>query len=221
MTIPTALQQQIVAFLQDLPNLHSTAARQAFIMAAGLDAALVNQLPFDLPPAQFCPLCVTRLARYGKLQDGREALSAALTGAHDYVGLAKQAECQRLIAALAILPPSEPPEIRRTRRTRWLVGLIAVSALASGLLLRPWRDATLPVAGVIQDQDGEPLPGVTVTLKEFPNETLTDQWGKFDLQVAASEQRTVRLLFRKTGCAKSPQDVTLGNTRLTVQMKCQ
>ena len=64
MTIPTELQQQIVAFLQDLPNLHGTAVRQAFITAAGLDptleganrAAILEQLTRLHPVAQQpCP----------------------------------------------------------------------------------------------------------------------------------------------------------------------
>lgn len=221
MAIPAELRQQILAALQSLPNMHTPQERQGLIFAAGLEQAIADQLPFDQPPASFWPLCVTTLARHGAEQDGRRALIALLTGAQGRGGQEMQAECRRLIAAIDALPPPAPPEIRRKRRLRWLGVSLAGIGAASAALIWLLRGGTLPLGGVIQDQRGRPLSGVTVTLKEFPGEAVTDEWGKFALRAPTSKQMTVRMMFRKTGCEKSPQDVTAGNTALTVQMQCE
>lgn len=221
MTIPIELQQQIVNVLKTLPNFHDPKARRALILSAGLDEAAKEQLEFNGATALFCQQLVNTLSQYGTLQDGRPALTAVLTGAIGLVGREGQAECQRLIAEIAALPLPAPPEIRRKRRARWFGVSLAILGAASVLSIWFLHSRSQPLAGAIQDQRGQPLSGVTVTLKEFPVEATTDQWGRFALRVKTPKQTTARMMFRKTGCEKSPQDVTLGNTALTVQMKCE
>ena len=77
------------------------------------------------------------------------------------------------------------------------------------------------LAGAILDGQGEPLPGVTVTLPHFSRSATTDAQGAFFFEVKAERDASVRLMAQKTGCPTHRQDVTLGNTRLSFKMACQ
>lgn len=217
--LSNTFQTEMIAFLKGLPNIQLADGRRALIAEASLDPEVVAQLNFDSPPAQFFPLLVETLTRYGTMPDGRNALAAVLEAACNHVGADKQPECERLVRAAQTLRPGS--KIRAPRRFALTALIIILTGLAGAAILWWFRGGSLPLAGVILDQRGKPLPGVTVTLKEFPVEAVTDQWGKFALHAPTREQMTVRLLFRKPGCEKSPQDATLGNTTLTVKMQCQ
>ncbi len=87
----------IVAFMQSLPNIHDSDSQRAFIVHAGVDTELQDQIPFGKPAAQFVPLLVSTLTRYGRLSDGRPALEAVLEAAKNYIGQDKRAYCNTLI----------------------------------------------------------------------------------------------------------------------------
>jgi hypothetical protein len=76
-----------------------------------------------------------------------------------------------------------------------------------------------PLSGTILDQNGEPLSGVTVTIKEFGGEAMTNDQGSFFLEVEAEKNLSVRLMAQKERFATHRQDVTLGNVRLSFQMR--
>lgn len=100
--IQHTLQQKIVAFLTSLPNLHENQSQRAFILSAGLDPNLQEQLNFTGPPTQFFQWSIDVMLKYGTLEDGRHPLVAILEAAKEYVGLDRQAECDALIRELKL-----------------------------------------------------------------------------------------------------------------------
>jgi hypothetical protein len=68
------------------------------------------------------------------------------------------------------------------------------------------------LSGVIWDDHHETVAGVEVFVPEFDVTTVTDDQGKFRLQVQATSQRQVRLIARKEGYELRVEDPTLGNT---------
>lgn len=97
MDIPAILRHSIIEFLTNIPNIHDHHGQQAFLDSAGLDTALYNQLHVGEPPKQFVELIVSTLLRYGKLQNGQEALEAVLEAAKQRVGTDKQVLCDQLL----------------------------------------------------------------------------------------------------------------------------
>lgn len=104
MELSVTLQHKIVNFLTSLPNIHDNMSQQALIYQAGLDQELQNQINFGAPPVQFFSLLVPLLFKYGRIQDGRNALEALLEAAKQYVGQEKKRECENLIEKLSRLP---------------------------------------------------------------------------------------------------------------------
>ena len=97
MELPIRLQNDIVNFLASLPNIHDSGGQRALVYSAGLDSRLQNQIPFGKPTTQFLLLFVSALIRYGRLNDGRNALEATLEAAKSYIGQDKQAYCDTLM----------------------------------------------------------------------------------------------------------------------------
>ena len=91
-----SLHGEIVNFLTALPNTDRKAF-EALLKNAGLDQALLNQIAFDGAAAQFCPILVDQLSKYGALDDGRSALAAVLSAANNLVGEPHKSRCERLI----------------------------------------------------------------------------------------------------------------------------
>ncbi len=102
MKLPVTLHNEIVDFLTELPNLHDGDSQRAFIYHAGLDPQLQNQVSFGKPPAQFVPLLVSTLLKYGRLNDGQYAIEAVLKAAKHYVGQDKRTDCENLLKELRI-----------------------------------------------------------------------------------------------------------------------
>ncbi len=100
MDLPVALRHKIVDFLASLPNIHNNETQQAFVFQAGLDDQLQNHLPFGKTTAQFVPRLVALTIKYGRLQDGRNALEAILESAKDHVGLDKRKQCDCILKEL-------------------------------------------------------------------------------------------------------------------------
>ena len=75
------------------------------------------------------------------------------------------------------------------------------------------------LSGTILDQNGEPLSAVTVTIIEFGVKGMTNDQGSFFFEVEAEKHSSVRLMAQKEGFATHRQDVTLGNVRLSFQMR--
>ena len=76
------------------------------------------------------------------------------------------------------------------------------------------------LSGSIQDHDGEPLPGVTVSLPGFQGAaTVTNELGRFELQVTAHQEQEVTLIAQKTGYRTEKRYPTLGNTGLNFIMR--
>jgi len=71
------------------------------------------------------------------------------------------------------------------------------------------------ISGKVTDQDGAPLPGVTVTVKDTRISVMTDASGNFSLQLPAG---ATTLVFSYVGYEE--QEVTInGQTNLAVQLK--
>lgn len=98
--LPVTLQSKIVDFLISLPTMHDSESQQAFIYQGGLDQKLQDQILFGRPPVEFVPLLVSRLLRYGKLNDGRYALEVVLESSKNYIGQNRRTDCDRLLQEL-------------------------------------------------------------------------------------------------------------------------
>ena len=77
------------------------------------------------------------------------------------------------------------------------------------------------LAGVILDTQGNPLPGVTVTLPVFSLSNTTDTRGIFSFEVRAEAAASVRLMAQKPGYQTHRQDATLGNMQLSFTLERQ
>ncbi len=95
-----SLHNKIVEFLKSLPNIHEKAERRALIYSASLDKDLEDQIEFEGTTDQFCHLLVLTLARYGTLNDSRNALASVLETTKQYVGQELQAFNDSLLQEL-------------------------------------------------------------------------------------------------------------------------
>ncbi|MBD3325907.1 TIR domain-containing protein [candidate division KSB3 bacterium] len=118
-----------------------------------------------------------------------------------------------------VTPPPPPKQIKRKRLLAVAFSIAIVLIILTTLMFLLAPPQSMPLAGTILDQQGEPLPGVVVTIVEFDVTTETDSQGKFSVEIETEEQRTVRLMAQKEGFATYRQDATLGNTGLTFKMK--
>ena len=75
------------------------------------------------------------------------------------------------------------------------------------------------LAGVVWDDNNDPLSGVSVVLPEFNLKTVTDHHGMFKFEVKAKKQRSVNLVGSKLGFETYDADPTLGNTSLNFKMR--
>lgn len=98
--LPTALNQKIVDFLISIPNIDDRNTRRALIYSAGLDNQLQKQITFEGAPVQFFQLLVSILRSYGLIEDRRDALTAVLEAAKNYVGQDRRDYCATLIKEL-------------------------------------------------------------------------------------------------------------------------
>jgi hypothetical protein len=138
---------------------------------------------------------------------------------------AKTFEIQRGATQIQDLAPED-----RGITVRYLVEVEGYSQvpLADALTLIPSSRMDVPLikgpilqklAGVIWDDNREPVAEVEVYLPEFDLTTSTDHQGKFLLQVQATPQRQVRLIARKAGYEPRQEDPTLGNTSLSFVLR--
>ncbi len=86
MPTDSEMNKKIIAFLKSVPNLQDSKAHQAFIAEIVLDKALAERLVFGQSLANFVSSLVDTLSKYGKLEDGRDSLEAALEAAKERVG---------------------------------------------------------------------------------------------------------------------------------------
>ncbi len=95
--ISADLRRRIVEFLADLPTLQNEQSQRALLYSAGLDDALMQQLPVGQPVADFVNLVVPACLKYGRLEDARPAIEAVLQAAKSKVGQEKKTYCDTLI----------------------------------------------------------------------------------------------------------------------------
>lgn len=75
------------------------------------------------------------------------------------------------------------------------------------------------LSGIILDQNGEPIPGVTITIPEFGLKDITNNQGAFFFEVKAEKNGTVRLMAQKEGFATLRKDSVLGTKGHTFKME--
>lgn len=75
------------------------------------------------------------------------------------------------------------------------------------------------VGGTVSDPDGNPLGAVRVALTEYHVEGLTNDEGRFDLQVEAEGQRSVDLIAQKQGYKTVHLSPTLGDNGFNFSLK--
>ncbi|MGV3504617.1 MAG: SusC/RagA family TonB-linked outer membrane protein [Adhaeribacter sp.] len=109
--------------------------------------------------------------------------------------------------SLTALPPGTPETCLKPpgpwRLTRMvglfsLLSLVQLSALAEEQKVRPvpgkdipaqqaGKSLALPVTGVVKDSQNQPLPGVSIRVKDTSQGTITDTQGRFSLEVPNAE----------------------------------
>ena len=88
----------------------------------------------------------------------------------------------------------------------WLVGLM--------LLLGSQTVWAQRISGIVSDEEGQPVPGVSVLVKGTVRGTITDLDGKFDLAATKGES----LVFALVGYAQQTIPITDGVSKLTITM---
>lgn len=116
--------------------------------------------------------------------------------------------------------------VRAARRRRHLIkGGIAAACLAATVVVAltrppPSDDVPQALAGVVWDgRAGEPMPNVAVMLPYFGLETITDDLGRFTLNVTAPVNYWVELLVQRPGYTPLRENVGLGNEHLELKLE--
>ena len=91
-----SIQNRIIEFLLGL-DLSTSSKREALLIRASLDQELANSIDCSVAPSEFAPMLVSAAARYGKLENGRNALGEVLLVSRKQVGIERQALCSLLI----------------------------------------------------------------------------------------------------------------------------
>lgn len=126
------IPSEIRTLLRLHPLLQKEDGRRAISLEAGLDEELFSQIEFDGPMAEFLPLFLDRLSKYGTLKDGRLALQALLEAVKDHVGVTEKEKIDRYLAQLLAPKIGGGGEQRPKRNWRWIfvpVGLLAVASI--------------------------------------------------------------------------------------------
>lgn len=103
MNVQTKLSE-VTDILMGFPLLQLEAGRRAAALQARLDSLLISQLMFDGASAITLPIMVETIARYGRLEDERDALEAFLTFVKENVGLDKKRVIEDFIEYWVTLP---------------------------------------------------------------------------------------------------------------------
>ncbi len=114
------LENKIIILLKSLPTLHDNESQRAFIYQAGLDPQLQEQILIGRPPAEFVPLLVSRLFKYGELADGHHAIEAIIETAKYHVGIEGKRDCNVLLQELHEQLGQTDPILMRKNKTRHL-----------------------------------------------------------------------------------------------------
>ena len=126
------IPSEIRTLLRLHPLLQKEDGRRAISLEAGLDEELFAQIEFDGPTAEFLPLFLDRLSKYGTLKDGGLALQALLEAVKNHVGVTDKEKIDRYLAQLPTPEIGGGGEQRPKRNWRWIfvpVGLLAVTAI--------------------------------------------------------------------------------------------
>lgn len=73
-------------------------------------------------------------------------------------------------------------------------------------LLPAFSQATRKISGIVVNEQGEPLPGASISVKGKPSNAVTDDLGKFSISVSGEN-----LVLVATHVTSSPQEIVLGN----------
>ncbi|NIG52353.1 TonB-dependent receptor [Chitinophaga sp. Cy-1792] len=96
-----------------------------------------------------------------------------------------------------------------------LLGPVLRPQSASALPLSPWQQANLNIKGKVKDVNGNPLPGVTVLVKDTKKGATTDEKGNFSIN---DVQKDAVLVFQYMGF--DPLQVTVdGKTNINATLK--
>lgn len=76
-----------------------------------------------------------------------------------------------------------------------------------------------PLAGIISDERGEPLPGVKVSLPELGQSQVTDENGRYSLSVRAPSQEQATLIAGKDQFETHQAYAMLGNTNMSFTLR--
>lgn len=76
-----------------------------------------------------------------------------------------------------------------------------------------------PLSGVIFDENGNPLSGVTIMFPEIGKQTVTGANGKYYIEIRDEKQAEVRIIAMKKGYHTQNRYASLGNTGFNFSMK--
>lgn len=197
------LINDIAQFFAALPSIGNSAARRALMYQAGLDERLINQLDFEGDAYSFCHNAIAKLAKYGKLENGRDALDAVLQAAQAGVGRDKQAECEQLRQRWRDAHTAPVPPLPKKSRRIALMRLIAVAllAIAGGVFLLKDRltnhddpnENRANVFGRVQNENDVFLEKARARIGFV--QTVTNENGEFELALPPNQQNDQYILI--------------------------
>lgn len=91
------INDKICEAFNDIPILNTQEGRNTLLVRAGLDVQLRSQIKTEGAVATFLPGAINILSQYGIMQDGRDALTALLEAARDYVGTGSRNLIEQII----------------------------------------------------------------------------------------------------------------------------
>jgi hypothetical protein len=86
-------------------------------------------------------------------------------------------------------------------------------------LLTEQQAATQPFAGFVQDEQGLPLEGVTVTAPNQSITVVTGRYGRFSFQVPLPANTNFRLVAKKPGYEVLTADPPAGDTTFNFTLR--
>lgn len=202
MRLPITLQNSIIEFLKSLPNIDDSKNQRAFIYSIGLDTSLQEQIRYADSSAQFVPLLVDTLVRYGKLSDGQYALEAVLHATKNYIGQDKRVLCEHLIhelhASVVINPKNRTLAHSKNTSSFFskhrfhllsIIFFLLLVIVASFYSIWRFRKNTLQISGMITLVENGlrkgNVQGAKVSISGYPDKSvITDADGKFSFELS-------------------------------------
>jgi hypothetical protein len=191
---------------------------QEFYNAQGKNSKFVPVI-FIEGDADYIPVILQGATRY-KLPEEYERLYRLLTNQpliqKPALGTVKKMPAREGLAPLSplerkstFLKAVDAQQGSWKRRLRVLFALVAVAVIVAIVYKVYSPSPPITFHGFVQDEQGNPLPGVQVTSPDCNKQAETNDKGTFAFQISAAPETHCHLVFGKNGYAPYNTDVTI------------